>query len=177
MNQPEIEGWEVPSGHDLGELGSARQGRLDNRREFTDSGAGEDGWGKTGVVVHREVRFEGEGLPVSAVGAGEGPFVFGATQRECQKTVVEEVFGSPGRLVFVEVDGACEELMPVGEELPGDEAGVFEGRSDAEGEIDAFCDVIDDTFGDQDVKPHGRVRGLKGADEGREQRVRDTGGS
>ncbi len=88
----------------------------------------------------------------------------------------EQVLWAGGRLVFRQIGGAGDELMAVGKDTAGNECGVFH-RADAEGEVDAFVDLIDKAFGDQNLDADVGMLLLEGADDGRDKRVGDAGRS
>jgi len=77
--------------------------------------------------------------------------------------------------VLPHVIGARHKLVPIFEDSPGDERGIFK-ITDAKGEVDTFGNMIDDAVGDEDLNADIGISLLKGPYERGQQRVRDAGG-
>src|SRR5215469_11143539 len=176
MNQPEIEGWQMPLRHHLRKLSPARQRRLNHRRKFADTRSSKDRRSKTSVVVHRKKRLESECLPVSSIRMNEAPLILRPAERECEKAVFQQVLRRSWRLVLLQISRAREQLMPVGQQLSANKAGVLK-NADAERKVHALRDVIDDAFGDKHLAADPWKRLLKCSNQRCQQRVRNTRGS
>src|SRR5271157_2148301 len=108
-----------------------------------------------------------QGFSILSVLVNEGPAIFGLPIRKCEKTVLQKVLGSLRRLARLKIGRACDELMPICQNLPGDERRIFQ-LAKSKSRVHAFGDEIHQAFGDENLHAYVRVGSLKGADERRQ---------
>ena len=91
LDEREIIGAKAPVGHDLDQTAFPDEPRLDDWRKLSDPGPGGQSWRQAGVVVHRNVRLEGQSFLVRPILVNEGPAILGPPVGESQQPMVEKV--------------------------------------------------------------------------------------
>src|SRR6201998_3612029 len=125
MNDGEIVVAEAPIGHDLDQSSLSHEVGLNNRRKIADSAARGQDWRQACKVVHGKMGLKSQSFSINPVLVNEGPAIFGAPIRKCEKTVLEKVPRALRRLARLEIGRARDQLMPVCQYLPGDERRIL----------------------------------------------------
>src|SRR4051812_2422218 len=105
----------MPLGHYLNKPPVAQQVRLDNRRKLADAGTGEQRGRETSVLVYGEVRLKRHRLVVLSVGMSEFPAILGPPKMEREQPVLEKVLWCSRSFSLLQIGGARDKLMPVGQ--------------------------------------------------------------
>src|SRR5580658_9038670 len=168
MAQREVKYREVPFRHHLDQSSRSQELRLNDRRKIANPRASQQRGRQPVVLIDRQIRLERDRRLVFSVRVNELPCVLRSPEGESEEPVRWEILRRSWRLVLLQVFGACDELMAVGQNPPRDKGRIFQ-LADPKGEIHAFRDLVHDPLSDKDLDVDIRKLFLESDDYRREQ--------
>src|ERR1700728_942328 len=162
-----------PFRHHLDELSFLLQLRTNEGRKLSDADAREQRGNNSGIVVDRKIWLKTQRCGVLAVHVEKSPAVLRLPARKSEQAVVEEILRRCRPLARFQIRGVREHLMPVAEDSPYDQSGIPQ-CAHTEQQVDPLLHLIDDPLRDQNLNANVGILRLKGANQRRDQRIRDA---